>query len=223
MGDEGSTGVDGASVVCEPETYTWTGSAVLSSSSDVVVTGIVIAAQLGTRIVVLGTSADGIDAASHATALPIRVGGALASPGSTPDRGPITIHGPTTSSLAGPLTVTGATVAIHRCAEVAVADTGAAVPTTVVISGAGALPTTTAASPPGASPAAAPASTNTSGARATSLPATGGGGVPAALLLGGLLVGAGAAGVVAAACRRRSTAVVLAPGSPRAAQPRARH
>jgi LPXTG-motif cell wall-anchored protein len=172
-GDPGS-GTDGVGVVCEQESYSWTGSATVTTAGDVVTTGVTIGSQLGTTLVVVGTSADGLDAANQAVALPVSIGGVRVSAGTAVDAGgAIAIHGPDGGSPSGPLTVTGATVVVNRCAEVAVAGPEPVVPTTVVVSDAGALATTTL-------PAAATGS--------SSLPSTGtGSAVPAVASAGALL------------------------------------
>jgi len=147
-GDAG-TGVDGVSVTCAQETYAWTGSATVTSGGDTIATGVDVPAQLGSTLVVIGTSADGLDPNNHAVALLVSVGGVAAVTGArVDDGGEIVVHGPAGDAATGPLTVMSATVVVNRCAEVAVVSAPAALP-----------PTTTA--PPAASSGATLPSTGT--------------------------------------------------------------
>jgi hypothetical protein len=102
---------------CRRESYVWNGNTTLSGA-DAIETGIVVTAQLGATLRVVGVSADGIDAQGFATALPVTIAGAAVVPGATIDGGTVSIHG---GGGSVPLTVSGATVVIDRCALVSVA------------------------------------------------------------------------------------------------------
>lgn len=204
VAEDGGTGAgaDGVAVVCTAETYTWTGTATVAEATDIVSTGISVAAQLGARLVVVGSSADGLDTNGHAVALAVSVGAVMAAPGAAVDAGgAIAVHGPVGGAASGPLTVSGATVVIDRCADVA-SGAAAPVPSTTIVSEAGALAPTTA--PPAA--VRAPSS--------STLPSTGSSGAS--------LLAAAAGGLIAIGLvlRRSATGRDLAPGSLPAVRPR---
>jgi len=198
-GDVGA-GVDGATVTCAQETWMWTGSGAVTAATDVIATGVNVPAQLGTTIVAIGVSADGLDATNHAVALPVSVGGVTAANGVALDAGgEIVVHGPAAGSSTGPLTVTGATVVVNRCAEVASAPADPAVTsTTVVVTDAGELPS------------------GASGSGGATLPATGS---RAVVEIGLLAVAVLSIGL---ALRWTATAGGRVPGSRRAELPRDR-
>ena len=102
---------------CADESYIWTGAATVGGPSAATVdTGVAVPVVTGTTLTVVGVSADGLDDAGRATALDVTVGGATATPGASVAGGGISIS--TTSAVA--LRVSGATVVVSRCAEVAV-------------------------------------------------------------------------------------------------------
>ena len=183
----------------------WSGSGTVTAATDVIATGVHVPSQLGTTLVSVGVSADGLDATNHAVALPVTVGGVAAGNGSAIDAGgEIVVHGPIGGSTAGPLTVTGATVVVDRCAEVASApaDPGTT-STTVVVTDAGALPSSAPDAGAGAG-------------GGTSLPATGSRSVVEIGLLAVSLLSIGLA------LRWTATAGGRVPGSRRAELPRDR-
>ena len=100
---------------CTRESHVWSGSATLSGD-DVFDTGLVVPSQLGTTLRVVGVSADGLDGAGDATAVPVTIAGTPLLPGVMLSGGPVRIHG---GGATSPLTVSGATVVVDRCALVA--------------------------------------------------------------------------------------------------------
>lgn len=102
---------------CGDETYLWTGAASVGGpSGSTVDTGVVVPVVIGTTMTVVGVSADGLAPDGRATALDVTVGGVAANPGASVVGGAIVL------STGSPtlLRVSGATVVVSRCAEVAV-------------------------------------------------------------------------------------------------------
>lgn len=115
-----------SSAVCAPEEVRWSGSLTLTDGETWTALGVEVPARLGTWLEVVGTSADGIDAAGRAHPLPVAVGGATVATGSRVDGGAVAVTG-----VEGiPVTVTGVTVALQRCAEVASAVPAQGAPST---------------------------------------------------------------------------------------------
>jgi LPXTG-motif cell wall-anchored protein len=173
----GATDVEGIEGVetCTNETYVWTGRARLGDGTNSVDTAVGVPAVPGTRLDVVGTSADGIDAAGFARALPVSVGGTAATTGATVPGGSIVVS---FDGGASPVDLTGATVVVRRC-------------------------TTVASSSPAGGSAAAAGSAGSSGAAAPgSLPRTGGDDTQQ-VLVGSALVAIGT-GMVAVGRRRRT-------------------
>jgi hypothetical protein len=104
-------------LACADESHIWMGAATVGGPNDATVdTGVAVPVVTGTTLTVVGVSADGLDDAGRATALDVTVGGVAARPGASVAGGGISIS--TTSAIA--LRVSGATVVVSRCAEVAV-------------------------------------------------------------------------------------------------------
>jgi hypothetical protein len=99
---------------CDSESYRWNGSADLDGRATEVRTGVEVPATTGTRLEVVGVSADGIGADGIAHALPVRVGGVDAVAGATVPGGLITVVVPDN----GPMQLAGVTVVVQRCAQV---------------------------------------------------------------------------------------------------------
>lgn len=114
----GSAGASGPPArSCADETHIWTGAATVGGPNGATVdTGVAVPVGTGTTLTVVGVSADGLDADGRATALGVTVGGVAATPGASVAGGGISLA--TTSEIA--LRVSGATVVVSRCAEVAV-------------------------------------------------------------------------------------------------------
>lgn len=101
---------------CADESHIWTGAATVGGPNAATVdTGVAVPVVMGTTLTVVGVSADGLDADGRATALDVTVGGVAATPGASVAGGGISLA--TTSASA--LRVSGATVVVSRCAEVA--------------------------------------------------------------------------------------------------------
>lgn len=102
---------------CVDESHMWTGAATVGGPYGASVdTGVVVPVVAGTTLTVVGVSADGLAADGRATALDVTVGGVAATPGAAVAGGGIVVS--TTSSVA--LRVSGSTVVVSRCTEVAV-------------------------------------------------------------------------------------------------------
>ncbi len=108
---------------CTSETYLWDGSVDGAAveiggegpaSAD---TAIVIGAVAGTTLRVEGAAADGVAADGTAVALGVTVGGVPADVGAVVPGGAVAV----VTSSAVPLRVSGATVVVARCVEVAAA------------------------------------------------------------------------------------------------------
>lgn len=120
----GAASVESAET-CTNETFVWTGRARLGDGTNSVDTGVGVPIVPGTRLDVVGTSADGIDAAGSARALPVSVGGTAATTGATVPGGSIVVSFDQGSS---PVDVSGATVVVKRCTTVASAGAPASAP-----------------------------------------------------------------------------------------------
>ena len=108
----------GAGEVCATETYVWSGRARIAERTSSVDTGVSVPTVSGTRLDVVGTSVDGIDAAGFARAMPITVGGVTAVAGRTVPGGVIVVA----ADGGTPVEVAGATVVVRRCSAVASAN-----------------------------------------------------------------------------------------------------
>ncbi len=179
----GNGTIVGAAETCADETYVWTGRARLGDGTNTVDTGVGVPSVAGTRLAVVGTSADGLDAAGTARALPVSVGGTVATVGAVLTGGAIVISFDQGTT---PVDVAGATVVVRRC--------------TTVASASPASPTAPTASAGGNGSTSASSGTSAS---AASLPRTGGDDTRQ-LLVGSGLVALGSAMV--AFGRRRPTA-----------------
>lgn len=107
---------------CTDETVRWGGSQVLDAATPSFDTGVDVVARAGTTLTVVGVSADGLDASERAQALPVFVGGTAALPTASVSGGDVVVRSDGTQ----PLRVFSVTVVVRRCAEVAVASSGAA-------------------------------------------------------------------------------------------------
>ena len=112
----------GAGEVCATETYVWSGRARIAERTSSVDTGVSVPTVSGTRLDVVGTSVDGIDAAGFARAMPITVGGVTAVAGRTVPGGVIVVA----ADGGTPVEVAGATVVVRRCNSVASAGSASA-------------------------------------------------------------------------------------------------
>lgn len=100
--------------LCERESYRWSGNAQLVGVGAVLHTGIEVPVVAGTRLDVVGVSADGLGTDGIAHALSVHVGGVEAIAQSTVPGGLITVR----SNVDAALQIAGATVVVHRCASV---------------------------------------------------------------------------------------------------------
>lgn len=123
-------GIAGAAPVatadqCIDATYRWGGDVVLGGASETSVmsydTGIDVPVSNGATQTVVGVSADGLDAAGFATALPVNVGGMRATPGAAIAGGRVIVSAVSDGSgeSVGVFRVVGVTVVVRRCAVVA--------------------------------------------------------------------------------------------------------
>ena len=107
---------------CIDETYTWGGDVGLGGASATSVmsydTGIEVPVSNGATLTVLGVSADGLDAAGFATALPVHVGGMRAKRGVAIAGGRVVVSamGDGSGESIGVFRVAGVTVVVRRCA-----------------------------------------------------------------------------------------------------------
>lgn len=102
---------------CAAESHIWTGAATVGGPNAATVdTGVAVPVVTGTTLTVVGVSADGLDGDGRATALDVTVGGVAATPGAAVAGGGISLAATSASALR----VSGATVVVSRCAEVAV-------------------------------------------------------------------------------------------------------
>ena len=159
----------GAGEVCATETYVWSGRARIAERTSSVDTGVSVPTVSGTRLDVVGTSVDGIDAAGFARAMPITVGGVTAVAGRTVPGGVIVVA----ADGGTPVEVAGATVVVRRCSSVASAS-----------------PATASAS---ASASASAAASSASASAVQVLPRTGWADDLRQFLIGSVLVGVGVA------------------------------
>ncbi len=127
---------------CDDETLRWGGAQVLDAAIPSFDTGVDVVASPGTRLTVVGVSADGLDATDHARALPVMVGDVQARPGAALPGGDVVV----VTDGSDVLRVHGVTVVVRRCLEVASgpdliapAADGSATPVTAG-SGAAAMP-----------------------------------------------------------------------------------
>ena len=100
----------------------WSGRARLADEALSIDTGVTVPAVAGTRLDVVGTSVDGIDAAGFARTMPVTVGGITAVAGNTVPGGIIVV----TADGGTPVEVAGATVVVRRCNSVASAGSASA-------------------------------------------------------------------------------------------------
>ena len=187
-GSEVSAAPPATAVSCVDETVRWGGAHQLAVDGSFSTGVDVVPPAAGETLSVVGVSADGLDTSGRASALPVEVGGAVVQTGGSTAGGAVVVR----SNVSTPVTVSGVTVVVRRCAEVAAASTA------------------------GAPVATAAPATRSEGAVASVLPETGQDEL-ATTLVGAIVVALGAALVVAG--RRDVTAAGRVPGSPRAVRP----
>ena len=191
-----------SAVSCADDTVRWGGAHHLAVDGSFATGVDVVPPAAGETVSVVGVSADGLDANGRASALPVEIGGVVARAGAPTAGGAVVVR----SNVSTPVTVSGVTVVVRRCAEVASASSASSASTASTASTAGG-PVVTAA--PSRAEAAVP----------SVLPETGRDELTATVV-GGLLVALGAALVVAG--RREVTVGARVPGSPRAVRPPSR-
>lgn len=188
-----------SAVSCADDTVRWGGAHHLAVDGSFATGVDVVPPAAGETVSVVGVSADGLDANGRASALPVEIGGVVARAGAPTAGGAVVVR----SNVSTPVTVSGVTVVVRRCAEVASAASASSASSASTAGG----PVVTAA--PSRAEAAVP----------SVLPETGRDELTATVV-GGLLVALGAALVVAG--RREVTVGARVPGSPRAVRPPSR-
>lgn len=188
-----------SAVSCADDTVRWGGAHHLAVDGSFATGVDVVPPAAGETVSVVGVSADGLDANGRASALPVEIGGVVARAGAPTAGGAVVVR----SNVSTPVTVSGVTVVVRRCAEVASAASASSASSASTAGG----PVVTAA--PSRAEAAVP----------SVLPETGRDELTTTVV-GGLLVALGAALVVAG--RREVTVGARVPGSPRAVRPPSR-
>jgi hypothetical protein len=131
VGDAVHAAVPDPATSCSAEQWSWTGIATLDATTAEFDTGVIVPVQIGTELVVVGVSADGLTSTGQARTMTVSIGGTAAVAGSTVPGGRLVVMGD-----GAPAEVRNATVAINRCAQVQSAAPGDAA------TNAGALPHT---------------------------------------------------------------------------------
>ncbi|MCU1360442.1 MAG: hypothetical protein JWN99_1731 [Ilumatobacteraceae bacterium] len=98
---------------CTPEQWSWTGATTLDAATPAFDTGVIVPVQLGTDLIVVGVSADGLTSTGAARAMPVTVGGVAAVAGATVPGGRVVVMGDGSAAE-----VRNVTVQINRCAQV---------------------------------------------------------------------------------------------------------
>jgi hypothetical protein len=96
---------------CTTEQFSWTGLATFDDTTATFDTGVVVPVVIGTDLVVVGVSADGLTSTGQARAMSVTVGGVPAVAGGTVLGGAVAVLGD-----GSPAEVRNATVVIDRCA-----------------------------------------------------------------------------------------------------------
>lgn len=117
--------------VCVAEEHRWSGSLDLAARGATAMTDVEVPAEVGTWLRVTGVSADGLDANGFVHAVEVTVGASTAVAGATVDPGVVGVRALDDM----PVTVSGITLVIERCHEVASAAAPAVEPAEVPANG----------------------------------------------------------------------------------------